>query len=173
MLGLLLLDLLNMADEYRTYFFKLGTDLKTLMMKIWNLNFKTYNAVVDLQTRIPKEFGPCWIQEPVTFTDALDRVAPIHLELVNSWDVFESVLMARFKNLPGASKIPRREYALQDRRMKLDVERTRPFNSCFLPGRYFDMSMICKHNSKSNIAINFCPSCTTPAHTAPESETQW
>jgi hypothetical protein len=63
--------------------------------------YDSYKVLLDVQSRIPREFKPCWIQEPVMLTDALGRVAPIHIELVNSWEVFDSVLTARFINLPG------------------------------------------------------------------------
>jgi hypothetical protein len=33
--------------------------------------------------------------------DAHGRIAPIHLELVNTWDIFEAVLAARFSGLPS------------------------------------------------------------------------
>jgi hypothetical protein len=110
--------------KLRNYFITLGANLKSLMGKIWTLSFKTYNIVVDLQSRIPKELGPCWIQEPVILTDALDRVAPIHLELINSWGVFDSVLAARFIDLPGEGKIARREYAIHEQNLERDVQRT-------------------------------------------------
>jgi hypothetical protein len=115
---------LNADMKLRNYFITLGANLKSLMGKIWTLSFKTYNIVVDLQSRIPKELGPCWIQEPVILTDALDRVAPIHLELINSWGVFDSVLAARFIDLPGEGKIARREYAIHEQNLERDVQRT-------------------------------------------------
>jgi hypothetical protein len=83
----------------RNFFFKLGSELRNLMFKMWTLNFRTYNAVVELQTKIPQKFQPCWIQEPLILTDPLGRVTPIHLELINSWAVFQSVIVARFEKL--------------------------------------------------------------------------
>ena len=68
------------------------------------MNFQCYNILRDLQTRVPPEFEPCWIQEPLMLTDALGRVAPVHLELINNWHVLESVLVARFRNIPGGAK---------------------------------------------------------------------
>ncbi|KAH6721849.1 hypothetical protein BKA61DRAFT_164201 [Leptodontidium sp. MPI-SDFR-AT-0119] len=144
------------------YFFKLGAELKTFMRSIWTINFKTYNAVVDLQTRIPREFKPCWIQEPLILTDALGRVAPIHLELINSWDVFESVLIARFNHLPGHRKIARREYAIQEASRKLDIDRSQPYESAFLPGCSLDMSMCFKTFDDNK--ENSCPSCRKVSH---------
>jgi hypothetical protein len=88
-------------------------------------------------------------------TDALGRIAPVHLELINSWTVLESVLEARFHNIPGERKIKRREYALQDRSSQRDIQRNASFNSCFLPGGKVDMSMVFKQRHSEA----HCPGC--------------
>jgi ankyrin repeat protein len=126
------------------------------MARIWTLNFRSYNILLELQTRVPREFEPCWIQEPLILTDALGRIAPVHLELINSWVVLESVLEARFHNIPGQYKIKRREYALQDRSSQLDIQRSASFESCFLPGRKVDMSMVFKQGHSMGA---YCPGC--------------
>jgi hypothetical protein len=125
------------------------------MSRILTLNFQTYNILVDLQRRVPREFEPCWIQEPAIWTDPLGRIAPLHLELINSWEVFESVIAARFMNAPGERKIRKKEYAIQDRLSQQELERSRPFVACFLPGRQVDMSMVFKQTN----AGTTCPGC--------------
>jgi len=140
----------------RKYFFTLGAELKAFMAIIWTLSFQSYKIILDLQTRIPREFEKCWIQEPLILTDALGRVAPIHLELINSWDVLESVLTARFKNIPGGQKVKQGEYALQDRRSLNLIEKNQAFEASFLPGLRVDMSMIFK---QSHILARSCPGC--------------
>lgn len=127
------------------------------MTKVLTLNFRNYNVLVDLQTRVPREFGPCWIQEPLILTDALGRVAPVHLELINSWEVLDSVLSARFRNIPGEQKVSRKEYALQDRNSSRDIKRTTRFEACFFPGRKVDMSMV--FNRGYNGRSTSCPGC--------------
>jgi hypothetical protein len=127
------------------------------MTKIWTLNFRNYNVLLDLQARVPREFGPCWIQEPLMLTDALGRVAPVHLELINSWEVLDSVLSARFRNIPGEQKVSRKEYALQDRNSSRDIERTARFEACFFPGRKVDMSMVFSRGN--NTSSTSCPGC--------------
>lgn len=126
------------------------------MARIWTLNFRSYNILLDLQTRVPREFEPCWIQEPLVLTDALGRVAPVHLELINSWEVLESVLAARFRNIPGEQKVRKKEYVLSDRGSQQDIERNDSFITCFLPGRRIDMSMVFKQVSSSKAT---CPAC--------------
>jgi hypothetical protein len=126
------------------------------MIRIWTLNIRSYKVLLDLQTRVPREFEPCWIQEPLILTDALGRIAPVHLELINSWEVFDSVLAARFRNIPGERKIQRREYALQDRGSLRDLERSEPFEASFLPGRRVDMSMVFE---RSHSFLRSCPGC--------------
>ena len=51
------------------------------------VNWLTYTAVVSLQTSIPAQIERCWSQEPATLEDALGRVTPVHLELLDSWEV--------------------------------------------------------------------------------------
>ena len=125
------------------------------MIKIWTLSFRSYKILLDLQTRVPREFEPCWIQQPLIFTDALGRTAPVHLELINTWDVLEAVLVARFRNVPGERKVRSKEYALQDHITQKDLDRSALFESCFLPGRRVDMSMIF---TQSHSSIT-CPGC--------------
>lgn len=126
-----------------------------MMARIWTLNFRSYNILLDLQTRVPREFEPCWIQEPLILTDALGHIAPVHLELVNSWDLWESVLEARFRNIPGERKIKRKEYALQDRFSQQDIQRSASFESCFLPGRRVDMSIVSKQGQSTKSILSW------------------
>lgn len=47
----------------------------------------TYNAVLELQARVPAQLDRCWTQHPVILVDALGRVTPFHLEFIDSWEV--------------------------------------------------------------------------------------
>ena len=58
------------------------------------INFMTYKAVVSLQNVIPAQLERSWTQEPAILDDALGRVTPIHLELLDSWEVCQ--YMQRF-----------------------------------------------------------------------------
>jgi hypothetical protein len=102
-------------------------------------------------------------------TDALGRIAPVHLELINSWGVLESVLEARFHNIPGERKIKRKEYALQERSSQRDIQRSASFNSCFLPGSKVDMSMIFKQIHSAA----HCPGCGKESRQAAAVNSKW
>ena len=47
----------------------------------------TYNAVLELQARMPAQLDKFWTQDPVIFEDALGRVTPLHVEFIDSWEV--------------------------------------------------------------------------------------
>jgi hypothetical protein len=157
------------SQSARTYFRTLGTELKSLMNKIWTVSFGSYNILLDFQARVPREFGPCWIQEPLTLTDALGRVAPIHLELVNSWEVFEAVLEARFLDFPGENKIRSGEYAISDGASEQDLVRSQAFASAFLPGRRIDMCMLFREQGSNNS----CPGCGQKSESSDSIGTTW
>ena len=106
---------------------------------------------------MPREFGPCWIQEPVTLTDAFGRVAPVHLELINSWEVLDSVLMARFRDGPGERKIREKQFTLEDRTSMMDIDRKASFETSFFPGRSIDMAIVFK---QTHLPLGqSCPGC--------------
>lgn len=112
----------------RNNFLALSPELQDLMSKMCRSTLDNYNTI-DIQQRMPNQTGPCWIQEPATLTDALGRVSPIHLVFINSWEVFDSVLAARFLNLPGQKNLRRGEYALQSQDATRDLKRNQPFET--------------------------------------------
>lgn len=137
------------------YFRSLGAELLSFMQNIWRINTMTYNAVASLQARIPAQLDRSWTQSPVMLEDALGRVTPFHLEFIDSWDAFESVLEVRFRQLPGHRKIKQKEYALRANVINRDVDNSMAFNRCFLPGQHYDMSMI----FNAERAQSSCPAC--------------
>jgi hypothetical protein len=139
------------------------------MAQIWTQNARAYETLVDLQSRVPKEFGPCWIQEPVTFIDALGRVAPLHLELVNSWLVLEKILDGRFDNLPGQHKIARKEYVFQDQNLDTDIDFLVPFEHAFRPGRKVNMSMVFRQDTSGS----YCPGCKLESSAGLQVQVKW
>jgi len=102
-------------------------------------------------------------------TDPLGRITPIHLELINSWEVFDAVISARFLNVPGGQKIERKEYAIQDRNSQQDIERSYSFGSSFLPGRCVDMAMIFRTQSSGAS----CPGCGLRSDVKSSVATMW
>lgn len=126
------------------------------MSNILTFSIRSYNVLLEVQNRLSPEVQPNWTQEPLTLTDALGRVAPIHLELINNWDVLESVLEARFKDMPGERKIKVKKYALWDHNLQRDIVRSDRFESCFFPGRRIDMCILFENPPSPRTS---CPNC--------------
>lgn len=125
----------------------------------------------------------------MTLKDAHNRVWPIPLELIDSWEVcpstqtkfpraelnivqtLEAVLEVKFRQVPGHQKIKRREYALRALHMSADIERSGSFTSHFLPGRHVEMTMVFEGGPR-----NSCPGCKLEAARAEadaEYQIQW
>lgn len=86
-----------------------------------------------------------------------------------TFKVFESVLEVRFRQLPGYRKIKQKKYALRANITNKDVERSTAFNRCFLPGQYYDMSMI----FDAARAQNSCPACSLHTEEASDERVKW
>ena len=126
------------------------------------------SALQQLQDSLPPQV---LLQQPVIFTDALDRIAPIHLDWISTWDAFLAVLELRFAHL-GYNKIKRREFALQATGSRKDLLLTRSIGKCLMPGQYVDMSMVFQDQAGEQLS-NTCPHCQKCCVGTTDSETTW
>ena len=150
-----------------------------------SVNILTYHAVIVLQTRIPTALGRCWKRAPVTLEDALGRLVPIPLELINSYKVeaavpaplillmakvLESILEVRVRQMPGYYKVKKREYTFRANSLDRDVQQSSAFDSCFLPRQHINMSMVFDNKLSS---ITTCPGCNHLSGGSSSSEIRW
>jgi hypothetical protein len=110
------------------------------------------------------------LQQPVTFRDALNRVAPIHLEWINSHAAFLAVLELRFQDV-GKRKIQRKEFVLQRVGASKDIDLCRPWETCLCPGQQVDMSMIFRDVEVMDSTI--CPACKEECFGQSGAEIEW
>lgn len=99
---------------------------------------QTFKAIQNIQKSLPPQI---LMQKPVMFLDALDRLAPIHLEWINSREAFLAVLKVRFKH-NGLQMIEEGRFVVQATKSKRDIDLNTPWEICLLPGQEYDMSML-------------------------------
>jgi len=109
-------------------------------------------------------------QQPVLFRDALDRVAPIHLEWINSWEAFLAVLKVRFKER-GLRKVENMEFVLQRAGSRRDIKMVESWETAFCPGQEVNMSII--FHQTGYAASSLCPSCRYECFGDTGSEMKW
>ncbi len=95
------------------------------------------------------------LQKPVILLDACGRVAPFHLDFIDSREAFIAVIKARFKDI-GLKKIEKGEFCLEERHRKREIDLSRPWSTVFLPGQTVDMSMIFQ---RSYAPLEKCHGC--------------
>jgi hypothetical protein len=134
-------------------------ELQSIMTKVLETNMKVYQIVLDMQKAIQTQL-PLQIdrQQPVYFEDAHGRLAPFHVEFINSLEAFQAVMEVRFRHVPGLKKFLRREYLLQEPGRKRKLNLQAPWELLFLPGRRVVMSMIFQTPQTSTSS---CPGCQT------------
>lgn len=118
----------------------------------------TLTTLRKIQDSLPPQV---LLQQPVMFLDALNRLAPIHLEWINSYEAFLAVLKVRFQHL-GLRMVEKGRFALQATKTKRDVDLRRPWEVCLSPGQAYDMSMLFRDSSSRLTTI-----CTTCHHICP------
>jgi hypothetical protein len=133
-------------------------ELQSIMLKVLNTNIKIYEMVLDmqkLQFQLPAQVDR---QQPVCFEDAHGRIAPFHVEFINSFEAFQAVMEVRFRHVPGLKKVQNIQYAIHESTSKRKIDLTAPWESVFLPGRKVNMSMVFRRPQTS---MSSCPACLT------------
>jgi len=121
---------------------------------------------MDIQSRIPRQIS---FSEPIVLEDAIGRVSHFHLDFIKSWEAFENILTLRFESVPGEIKVRRGEYSLENRSTGRDVNRSRPWDNCLIPGQRIDMSVI--FNSPHRTTT--CPNCQLRVEGECEKGLEW
>lgn len=122
----------------------------------WHI--RIFNAVTQMQQLLCSIPPQIEREQPVLFEDAHGRLAPFHVEFINSYGAFQAVLEARFENMPGLRKVINLEYAMQDTQSKKIIDLSGPWESTIRPGRKFVMSMVFQ---MSKAMVSACPGCST------------
>jgi hypothetical protein len=150
---------------------KLGSELKGFIGRIFVMNVAIFRMLLEIRASLPSHLERSLIQEPFLLEDAIGRMAPVHMQFITSWEAFDSVLDMRFRNIPGHSKILRREYILQDHASKRDISFQRPWEGTFLPGQRVDMSIIFD-DLWEEVGLS-CPRCQHIGGNQSKGEIQW
>ncbi|KAI4282036.1 MAG: hypothetical protein L6R38_003256 [Xanthoria sp. 2 TBL-2021] len=133
------IDVQTIASGMR-YVRRLGSEILSMMQNIWSANVMTYKAIITLQSQLPRQLERTWTQSPVILKDALGRTTPVHLEFVETFEIFQTVLEMRFDQLPGHRKVQRKEYALSTEQSEQEIDSALAFRRWFRPGQEVDMN---------------------------------
>jgi hypothetical protein len=85
-------------------------------------------ATVQMQRNLPPQV---LLQQPVILHDALGRIAPFHLEFINSAAALKAVLKVRFQHV-GLRKVITNEYGLRDANRQTDIDISKPWETALV-----------------------------------------
>jgi hypothetical protein len=155
---------------------RLGVALLSGVKQIVQLNMFIHRDLLARLTIMESRIERPIPEETFTFEDAIGRSAPIPLGLVDSWDAFDALLMARFKGRQGFSRVARKRYALQDHRKRREIRHDISWRSAMLPGSQVSMSIICSSLLTSGdepLRGSSCPNCSSISITTTNEGTRW
>ena len=142
----------SLSNEQRQCFLFLMQQNKQLLQKVEDLG-----RMIQLQENVPPQI---LLGQPVILHDCFGKIAPFHLEFIDSFASFMAVMKVRFKqagvNPSGVAKLENHEFSIQDTRRKTFVDVTRPWPTVFQPGQKVDMSMVFHRFA---CPPSTCPSC--------------
>ncbi len=128
----------TMSLEQRQCFLFIMEQNKQLMLTLQDMR-----SMLPTQTAVPPQI---LLQQPVVLLDPFGKVAPFHLEFIDSPECFMAVLRARARNAgvspDGLAKLDNHEFAIEDTRRKRPVDLTKTWDRVFRPGQEVDMRMV-------------------------------
>jgi hypothetical protein len=75
--------------------------------------------------------------------------------------------------MQGFNKVKQKQYGLQDRATKRDIEQTRSWQRAFLPGQRIEMSFLFDgHDNQGGVSDVTCPGCQTTPSNSTDTEVQ-
>lgn len=140
-----------------------GKQLLKLTTDVLETNIKVFRIVLDIQQYMSRLPAQVELEQPVQLLDALGKRAPFHLNFVRSVEALIVVLAVNFeKHGNGKEKIQSAEFVLQDAATKRDIDLTADWQTCFMPGRHVETSMIVPKRRDPDdpwVADPNCPRC--------------
>ena len=105
--------------------------------------FEDVRSMLQIQKEVPPQI---MLQQPVILLDACGKIAPFHLEFVDSLEAFVAVMLVRFRQAGisqgGLQKLANLEFTLRDTGRKKPIDLTRPWCSVLKPGQLIDMNVL-------------------------------
>lgn len=142
----------TLSFEQRQCFLVIMNQNKELLQSVQDMR-----KMLEYQTSVPPQV---LLQQPVILLDPFGRLAPFHLDFIDSSECFIAVLRARFSHAgvsPSAlSKLDEQEFAIQDSRGKRPIDLKKPWKRVFHPGQHVDMRMTFHRFA---CPPSTCPSC--------------
>ncbi|KAL9083194.1 MAG: hypothetical protein Q9159_005916 [Coniocarpon cinnabarinum] len=144
---------------------QLGSKLMDMMTNIQTSTLNICANVRSLNDRMSELCSQVLLMEaPIVLIDSHGRRMPMHLQFINSWEAFDAVMEVRFRGSRGHRKIMNKEYALADSKSGLDVERHRPWDSCFTPRQQVNMDMMFQSAELKMSSRTVCLRCSYDSH---------
>lgn len=131
-------------------------------------------GVAELRSKL---MGIAWppSDEHFVLEDASGRRFPIHLKTITSWHVFECILQERFKDRPGAHRVSRGRYMLNESATSTKIDRNATWENAFRPDQPVNMSIMCKGTAEELDAHDsaICPFCHSESTSGMDEQVKW
>lgn len=89
---------------------QLDHELQSFMRKIFAVDVATYGDILVIRGPLPDHLERLVYQEPFMIEDGTRRIELVHMQLISSWEAFNSILESRSRNLQGGTEMHIQKY---------------------------------------------------------------
>lgn len=142
----------SMSLEHRQHFMMIMQQNNQLMESVQEMK-----QLLHIQRAVAPQV---LLQQPVILLDPFGRLAPFHLDFIDTPECFISVLRTRFAQAgikpPGLLKLDHREFNIEDTKTQKPVNLDQKWDRLWEPGGHYDMRMVFH---RFTCPPSTCPSC--------------
>lgn len=120
-----------------------------LFMIVIQQNKQLLHSIEDLRSMLQTQSAvppQVLLQQPVILLDPFGKLAPFHMDFIDSSECFMAVLKARFRSngvtRAGLSKLENGDFLIQDTQRRRAIDLNKNWAAVFRPGQTVDMSMV-------------------------------
>ena len=120
-----------------------------LFMIVIQQNKQLLHSIEDLRSMLQTQSAvppQVLLQQPVILLDPFGKLAPFHMDFIDSSECFMAVLKARFRRngvtRAGLSKLENGDFLIQDTQRRRAIDLNKNWTAVFRPGQNVDMSMV-------------------------------
>ena len=120
-----------------------------LFMIVIQQNKQLLHSIEDLRSMLQTQSAvppQVLLQQPVILLDPFGKLAPFHMDFIDSSECFMAVLKARFRRngvtRAGIAKLENGDFLIQDTQRRRAIDLNKNWAAVFRPGQNVDMSMV-------------------------------
>ena len=136
-----LISIRSIGEQLLYFIRTFPAEIRQMLQNVVATNMRTYTLLLQIQGDITRP-PTMLLQDNIWFEDAMGRVRRLPYTWFRHWEVFEAMLQAEFKDMPGSLRVTGGLYAISEYNKLDNPINKAKWSTTVSPGSKLSMSML-------------------------------